>query len=153
MNIYDISDRQHLNFCFTFSENEFKCVDQISPPWENFFKNAKSLSQFFGHNSAFELKINEVVQIDNRLSFLKHPSKSRLSRLIIEIITLKDRQHWPKTTKMGDQTEPKRNNPYTWEAPNISIINVNVHWCTQKIEYLKFVVRAKIQSEDNFQKL
>ena len=32
------------------------------------------------------------MQIDNRLSFLKHPSKSRLSLLIIEIIAFKDRQ-------------------------------------------------------------
>ena len=66
--------------------------------WEKFFKNAKFLGQFFGQNSAFELKINDILLIGNCLSFPKHPSKSRLSLLIIEIIALKDRQYWPKTT-------------------------------------------------------
>ena len=33
-----------------------------------------------------------VLQINNCMSFLKHPSKSRLSLLIIEIIAFKDRQ-------------------------------------------------------------
>ena len=52
--------------------------------WEYFYENFK----FFGQNSAFELKIDDVIQIDNYLNFPKHPSKSRLSHLIIEIIAL-----------------------------------------------------------------
>ena len=75
--------------------------------WEHFFKNEKFLGQFLGQNSAFELKINDSMQIENCLSFPKHPSKSQLSLLIIEIIALKDKQHCPKTTKTVIELEVK----------------------------------------------
>ena len=44
-----------------------------------FFKNDIFSGKFFGQNSAFELKVDGKPQIDNRLSFPKYPSKSRLS--------------------------------------------------------------------------
>ena len=75
--------------------------------WEHFFKNDKFSGKFFGQNSAFELKIDDIMQIDNCLSFPKHPSKSRLSLLIIEIIALKDKQYRPKTTKTVIELEVK----------------------------------------------
>ena len=53
---------------------------------------------------------------------------------------------------MKENTESKRKDLYTWEAPNILIIDVYVYWCTLKFEYSKFVVRVKIQSKDKFQK-
>ena len=121
--------------------------------WEHFTKNDKSLSKFYGQNSEYELKTDSIIQIDNCSGIPKHSSKSRLSLLIIDIITLKVKQYWPKTTKMGENTESERNDPCTWEAPNILIIDVYVHWCAQKIEYSKFVVREKIQSKDNSQNL
>ena len=52
--------------------------------WRNFFKNVKYLRQFFGQNRAFELKIDDIMLIKNRLSFPKHPSKNRLILLIID---------------------------------------------------------------------
>ena len=54
------------------------------------------------YNSAFQVKMNDIILIGNLSSFLKHPSKSRLSFIIIEIllIALKDKQFtdqkWPK---------------------------------------------------------
>ena len=75
--------------------------------WEHFFKNDKFLGEFFGQNLAFNLKIDDIMLIGNRLSFPKHPFKSRLSRLIIEIITLKDKQYRPKTTKTVIELEVK----------------------------------------------
>ena len=55
----------------------------------------------------FELKIDGVD--DNRLSFPKDPCKIRLPPSIIDIIALKDRQCWPKTTKTTFKIESKRN--------------------------------------------
>ena len=75
--------------------------------WEHFFRNDKFSGKFFGQNSAFELKIDPILLIGNRLSFPKHPSKSRLSLLIIEIIALKDKQYRPKTTKTVIELEVK----------------------------------------------
>ena len=74
---------------------------------EHFFENDKFSGKFLGQNSAFELKIDDIMQIDNRLSFPKHPSKSRLSVMIIEIIALKDKQYRPKTTKTVIELEVK----------------------------------------------
>ena len=94
--------------------------------WEHFFKNDKFLGEFFGQNSAFKLKIDDILLIDNRLSFPKHPSKSHLSLLIIEIIALKDKQYCPKTTKTVIELELKPEEFYFWKVPNIFIMNGNV---------------------------
>ena len=56
------------------------------------------------------------MQIGNRLSFPKHPSKSRLSLLIIEIIALKDKQYRPKTLKTVIELEIKPEHLYTPRA-------------------------------------
>ena len=63
--------------------------------------------RIFGQNSVFEFKISDTMQIDDRLSFLEHSSKIRLSLLIIEIIALKDEQYCPKTTKTVIELEVK----------------------------------------------
>ena len=45
------------------------------------------------------------MQIDNRLSFPKHPSESQLFLSIIEIIALNDKQYRPKNSdQIGGQT-------------------------------------------------
>ena len=61
---------------------------ELGPGKGTFFKNDKFFGKVFGQNSAFELKIDDTLLIDNRLSFQKHTSKSQLSLLIIEIIAL-----------------------------------------------------------------
>ena len=66
--------------------------------WEH-LKKRQILGLFLGQNLAFQLKINNMVTIENRLSFPKLPSKSRLSLLIIEIFALKVQQYRPKTTE------------------------------------------------------
>ena len=117
-----------------------------------FFKNDKFIGYFFGLNSALELEIDDIMLINNRVSFPKQPSKSRLSLGIIEIIALIDRQYWPKTTKTVFITESKLNNLCTCKAPNMFIINANVAYDTFEVVNLKFVVMAKIQSKDNLRK-
>ena len=119
---------------------------------ENFFKNVIYSGQFFGQNWAIELEMNDTLLKGNCLSFPKHPSKSQLSLVIIEIIALKVRQYWPKTTKTTFNTESKRNVLCTWKAPNMLIINANVAHDTFKVFYFKFVVKKKNRSGDNFQK-
>ena len=74
--------------------------------------------------------------------------------MIIQIIALKGRQYWQKVNKMEDNTESKRNDPYTRQARNILTIDeiTNVKKDTLKVVYSKFVVRAKIRINGNFQK-
>ena len=55
-----------------------------------FFKHDKFIGYFFSQNSALELEIDDIMLLDNRVSFPKRPSKSRLSLLIIEMIALED---------------------------------------------------------------
>ena len=94
--------------------------------WKHFFKNDKFLGEFFGQNSAFNLKIDDILLIGIFLSFPEHPSKSRLSLSIIEIIALKDKQYCPKTTKMVIELELKPEEFYFWRVSNIFITNGNV---------------------------
>ena len=97
---------------------------------ESFSKNDKFLGEFFGQNSAFKSKIDDIMLIGNRLSFPKHPSKSRLFLLIIEIIALEDKQYCPKSTKTVIELELKPEEFYFWKVPNIFITNGNVYWGT-----------------------
>ena len=47
----------------------------------------------------------------------------------------------------------KQNDLFTWETPNIFIINANVAWDTFQVVSLKFITRATIKVKDNLQKL
>ena len=85
-----------------FENAEINSLMLCCDVWEHFFKNVKFLGLFFGQNSEFELKINFVLLIDNRLSFPKHPSKSQLSLVIIDMALLPTPRdppyHWTRPT-------------------------------------------------------
>ena len=49
------------------------------------------LGQFYGENSAFEVKIGEMQPKGNRFTFPKHPSESQLFLKTIKIIALQDK--------------------------------------------------------------
>ena len=77
------------------------------------------------------------------MSFPEHPSKSRLSLLIIEIIALKDKHHRLKTTKTVIELELKPEKFLLLESSKY----LHNEWeCVVGYikTYLKFVVRVKI---------
>ena len=55
-------------------------------------------SQFYGLKMQSEQKLETILTKDNRFYFRKLPSKSRLSRSIIEIIADKDKRFLRKST-------------------------------------------------------
>ena len=59
------------------------------------------LGPFYGLKLSIELKIDDIMQNDNRLGFPKMSSKSRLSLCIIKIIARKDKRFSAKYDQNG----------------------------------------------------
>ena len=59
------------------------------------------LGPFYGLKLSLELKMDDIMQKDNRLGFPKLPSKSQLSLCIIKIIARKDKRFSAKYDQNG----------------------------------------------------